>query len=422
MPRRLLADITPLRESPDFRRLYVGQLISFIGTQLTLVAVPYQVFHLTHSSLQVGLVSLAELGPLILGSLVGGAVADSTDRRRLLLRMQVLMACTSAGLAFNASLDRPAVWPIYILSALAAGFSGVDRPARSAVIPNVVARAQLPAAYALWQVLLQVGGVLGPALAGLLITGMGLTAVFTLDVLTFVAAFAAVLRMAPVPPEGGGTKAGLTSIAEGLRFLRNRRQLLGVFAIDLDAMVFGLPRALFPAMAVEVFGGGPTTYGLLAAAPGTGALVAAVTTGWVGHVRRQGRAVLVAVAVWGAAMVGFGLTGTLWVALVLLAVAGGADVVSAVFRNTILQTSVPDTLRGRVSSVQIAVVTGGPRLGDAEAGTVAALAGLRFSVVSGGVLCVLGVLAVAWLLPQFRDYRTDEEPVVAVPEPPATTS
>jgi len=310
---------------------------------------------------------------------------------------------------------------------LTARFSGIDRPARSAVIPNVVARAQLPAAYALWQILLQVGGVLGPALAGLLIAGVGLTAVFALDVLTFVAAFAAVLRMAPVPPAGGGTKAGLASIAEGLRFLRSRRELLGVFAIDLNAMVFGLPRALFPAMAVQVFGGGPTTYGLLAAAPGTGALLAALTTGWVSHVRRQGRAVLVAVAVWGGAMVGFGLTRTLWVALVLLAVAGGADVVSAVFRNTILQTSVPDTLRGRVSSVQIAVVTGGPRLGDAEAGTVAALAGLRFSVVSGGVLCVLGVLAVAWRLPQFRDYRTvtldPECPTPPVPvDAPSPTS
>lgn len=206
---------------------------------------------------------------------------------------------------------------------------------------------------------------------------------------------------------------------EGLRFARDRKALLGVFVIDLDAMVFGLPRALFPAMAERVFGGGAATYGLLNAAPGAGALIGAVTTGWVSHVHRQGVAVLVSVAVWGAAMVGFGLTSWLWLALLFLAVAGAADMISAVFRNTILQTSVPDALRGRISSLQIAVVTGGPRLGDAEAGAVAALAGAQFSVVSGGLACVLGVLLVAKLLPDFTRYRTEEEPVEAVPEPPA---
>lgn len=416
--RRVLADITPLRESPDFRRLYVGQLISFIGTQLTVVAVPYQVFQLTDSSLQVGLVSLAQLGPLIIGSLIGGAAADSVDRRRLLLWMQVVMAITTAGLALNAMLDKPRVWPIYVLTALSAGLSGVDRPARSAAIPNIVERRSLPAAYALWQILMQVGTVVGPALAGVLLAEYGLGAVYWLDVLTFAAAFVAVARMQPLPPHGGGTKAGLASIVEGLRFLRGRRELAGVFVIDLNAMIFGLPRALFPAMAERVFGGGAATYGLLNAAPGAGALIGAVTTGWVSHVHRQGIAVLVSVAVWGIAMIGFGATSWLWLALLFLAVAGAADVISAVFRNTILQTTVPDSLRGRISSVQIAVVTGGPRLGDAEAGAVAALAGARFSVISGGVACVLGVLAVARWLPEFTRYRTEEDPVIVVPEPP----
>jgi MFS family permease len=416
--RRVLADITPLRESADFRRLYLGQLVSFVGTQLTVVAVPFQVYQLTNSSLQVGLVSLAQLGPLIIGSLIGGAVADSVDRRRLLLQMQVAMAVTTAGLAVNASLDQPQVWPIYVLTSIAAGFSGVDRPARSAAIPNVVEKRSLPAAYALWQILLQVGTVVGPALAGVLLSRYGLGAVYWLDVLTFTAAFAAVARMRPLPPHGG-TKAGLGSILEGLRFVRGRRALVGVFAIDLNAMIFGLPRALFPAMAEGVFGGGAATYGLLNAAPGAGALVGAVTTGWVSRIHRQGVAVLVSVAVWGAAMAGFGLTSSLWLALVFLAIAGAADVISAVFRNTILQTSVPDSLRGRISSLQIAVVTGGPRLGDAEAGAVAALSGARFSVVSGGLACVLGVLLVARWLPEFTRYRTEEEPVEAVPEPPA---
>jgi MFS family permease len=415
----VFADVSPLRDSPDFRRLFFGQLVSFVGTQLTTVAVPYQVFQLTHSSLQVGLVSLAQLGPLVVGSLVGGAIADSTDRRRLLLRMQLLMALTSIGLAANAMLDRPALWPVYVLTAVAAGFSGVDRPARSAAVPNIVERRQLPAAYALWQVLMQVGGVAGPALAGVLLATYGLGAVYWVDVATFAAAFVTVLRMRPLPPHGGGTKAGFGSILEGLRFVRDRRELAGVFAIDLDAMVFGLPRAVFPALAERVFGGGATTYGLLSAAPGAGALIGAVTTGWVSHVRRQGRAVLLAVAVWGAAMAVFGMTSWLWLALVLLAIAGAADVVSAVFRNTILQTTVPDALRGRLSSVQIAVVTGGPRLGDAEAGAVAALTSARVSVVSGGVACMLGVLAVARLLPEFSRYRTTHDDAVElVPEGP----
>ncbi|HVF74868.1 MAG TPA: MFS transporter [Acidimicrobiales bacterium] len=420
--RRVLADITPLRESADFRRLYFGQLISFVGTQLTVVAVPYQVFQLTDSSLQVGLVSLAQLGPLVVGSLVGGAIADSTDRRRILLWAQVVGAALAAGLAVNAMLDRPSLVAVYVLTAMAAALSGIERPARSAALPNVVKRQSLPAAYALWQILLHVGSVAGPALAGVLIATAGLEVVYWIDVATFAAALVSVYAMNPLPPHGGGTKAGLGSIVEGLRFLRGKRAIQGTFVIDLNAMIFGLPRAVFPAMAERVFGGGAATYGLLNAAPGAGALLGALTTGWVSHVRRQGLAVLISVALWGAAMVGFGFTPWLWLALVFLAVAGAADVVSAVFRNTILQTSIPDALRGRMSAVQIAVVTGGPRLGDAEAGAVAALAGARFSVVSGGLACVLGVVLVGKLLPEFTRYQAEEEPVETVPEPPPVSS
>lgn len=420
--RRVLADTTPLRESADFRRLYFGQLISFIGTQLTVVAVPYQVFQLTDSSLQVGLVSLAQLGPLVIGSLVGGAIADSTDRRRVLLWAQVVAAVVTVGLAVNAMLDRPALWVIYVLTSVAAAVSGIERPARSAALPNVVKRESLPAAYALWQILLHVGSVAGPALAGVLISRVGLEAVYWIDVATFGAAMVSVYAMSPLPPHGGGRKAGLGSIVEGLRFLRGKRAIQGTFVIDLNAMIFGLPRAVFPAMAERVFGGGAATYGLLTAAPGAGSLVGALTTGWVGHVKRQGMAVLVSVAVWGGAMVGFGLTSWLWAALLFLAIAGAADVVSAVFRNTILQTSVPDALRGRMSALHIAVVTGGPRLGDAEAGAMAALGGAQFSVVSGGLACLLGVLLVGKLFPEFTRYRVEEEPVASASEPPPVSS
>ena len=411
--RRILADVTPLRASREFRLLFSGQLVSFLGTQLTVVAVPYQVFVLTHSSLAVGMVSLAQLGPLIIGSLVGGSIVDSADRRRLMLGMQLALAAVSVGLALNAMRGDAALWPIFVLTAVAAALSGVDRPARSAIIPSLLEEELLPAAYALWQIQMQLGLALGPALAGLLLSQLGLAAVFWIDAMTFAAAFATTWRMDAHPPVGGGTKAGLGSIREGLRFVRGNRILQGGFLVDLDAMVLGMPRALFPALGTGLYGGGATTVGLLYAAPGVGALIGALTTGWVGHVRRQGLAVLVAVAVWGAAITGFGVVRWLPLGLLLLAAAGAADVVSAVFRNTILQLSVPDSLRGRLSALHIAVVTGGPRLGDAEAGTVAALATPRVSVISGGIGCMVGVALVGWALPEFRRYRTrGMEPLV----------
>jgi MFS family permease len=403
--RGILADLTPLRASRDFSLLFSGQLVSFLGSQLTVVAVPYQVYLLTHSSLAVGMVSLAQLGPLIVGSLIGGSIVDSADRRTLMLRMQLVLAAVSVGLALNAMRDNGAVWPLFVLTAIAAAFSGVDRPARSAIIPSLLDEDLLPAAYALWQIQMQLGFTLGPAAAGLLLSQVGLAAVFWIDAGTFIVAFALTLRMGPHPPVGGATKVGLGSIAEGLRFVRGNRLLQGGFLIDLDAMILGMPRALFPALGTGLYGGGATTVGLLYAAPGAGALLGALTTGWVGRVRHQGRAVLIAVAVWGAAITGFGATRVLPLGLALLALAGAADVISAVFRNTIFQLAVPDSLRGRLSALHIAVVTGGPRLGDAEAGAVAALTTPRVSVVSGGVGCMIGVVLVGWALPEFRRYR-----------------
>lgn len=396
MPR-VVADITPLRTSKDFRRLYVGQLISFLGSQLTVVAVPVQVFQLTGSSFAVGLVSLAQLPPLVVGSLIGGSVADSTDRRRLLLAMQVALAVTNVPLALNAMRgDDASLWPVVVFSALAAGLSGIERPARSAAIPSMFDdAASLPAAYALWQILIQVGSVVGPALSGLLLGQVGLAGVYWIDVVSFAAAFIAVLGLKPLPPRGPATKPGLRSVLDGLRFLRGRPVIQGVFLLDINAMVFGMPRALFPALGTGFYGGGEATVGLLFAAPGAGALAGALFTGWVSRVRRQGRAVFVAVAVWGIAIAAFGLARWLPIGLALLAVAGAADVVSAVFRNTILQTRIPDNLRGRLSAVQITVVTGGPRLGDLESGAVAAVAGPQVSVVSGGLACLAGVVLLA---------------------------
>jgi predicted MFS family arabinose efflux permease len=275
----------------------------------------------------------------------------------------------------------------------------------------MVGLAAVPAANAMFQALFQTGGIVGPALAGLLLAGAGARAVYWIDVFSYLVALASVLAISPQPPARGAAGAapvrpGWRSTMEGLRFVRRSQPVQGAYLIDLNAMVFGMPRALFPALAANVFGGGATTVGLLYAAPGAGALLGALTSGWVGRVRRQGFAVICAVIVWGLAIAGFGVVRFLPLALLLLAVAGLADVVSAVFRNTIIQFAAPDAMRGRLQGVQMAVVAGGPRLGDLEAGVVATAFGDTVSVVSGGLACVAGALVVARLLPGFRHERS----------------
>ncbi|HVM64352.1 MAG TPA: MFS transporter [Acidimicrobiales bacterium] len=399
MPR-LFADISPLREHRAFRRLWLGQVVSGLGSQLTIVGIAYQTYRLTGSSFMVGLVSLVQLAPLLVGSLWGGSIVDAHDRRRVLLVTQVALAATSLGLAVNAALPHPVLWPIFLCTAASAGFQGVDMPARRAALPMIVPHDDLPAAIALQQVLFQLTAVVGPALAGLLIATTSLSFVYGADVASFGAGFTAVVLLPALVPAGGGTPAGWRSVAEGMRYLRGQRLLASTFWIDINAMVFGMPRALFPALGTQFFGGGAGTVGLLYAAPAAGALIGALLTGWVSAVRRQGRAVVIAVIVWGAAIAVFGLIPILWVGLVLLAVAGAADVVSAVFRNAILQMTVPDHLQGRLNGVFTAVVTGGPRLGDAEAGAVAAIAGPQVSVVSGGLACIAGVGLIVWKVPE----------------------
>jgi MFS family permease len=416
----VVIDVSPLRRSRDLRYLIAGQLISELGSQLTVVTVPYQVYLLTHSSLDVGLVSLAQLVPLIVGSLLGGSLADVIDRRLLLLVTQLLMAASIAGLAINADLG-PSLWPLFVLPALAQGFSAICDAGRSAMLPNLVRRSEVSTANAMFQVLFQVGTVVGPAIAGLLLAGAGVKFVYWLDVAGLGAATLGVFLISAQRPVAGSSShpPGLRSILEGLSFVRGRQAIQGAYLLDINAMVFGMPRALFPALALTGFGGGARTLGFLYAAPGAGALIGAVTTGWVGRVQRQGRAVIIAVLVWGAAISCFGLVHWLPLALLLLAVAGCADVISAVFRSTIIQLAIPDALRGRLMGLQTAVVTGGPRVGDVESGAVAAAFGDTTSVVSGGLACIVGALLLARALPGFRRQNTADaapEPATAVPD------
>ena len=418
--RHMVIDVSPLRRSRDLRYLVTGQLVSELGSQLTAVAVPYQVYLLTRSSLDVGLVSLAQVVPLIIGSLFGGSLADVIDRRLLLIFTQVLMAASIAGLAINTDLG-PSLWPLFVLPALAQGFSAIGDAGRSAMLPNLVSRSEVSTANAMFQVLFQVGTVVGPAVAGLLLAGAGVKFVYWLDVAGLSVATLGVLLIAAQRPAPGASAhpPGLRSIVEGLSFVRGRQGIQGAYLLDINAMVFGMPRALFPALAITTFGGGARTLGLLYAAPGAGALIGAVMTGWVGKVQRQGRAVIIAVLAWGAAITVFGLVHSLPLALLLLAVAGCADVISAVFRSTIIQLAVPDALRGRLMGLQTAVVTGGPRIGDAESGAVAAAFGDTTSVVSGGLACIVGALLLARALPGFR--LQSASATEAGPEPELTT-
>jgi MFS family permease len=407
---RVLLDVSPIRDSREYRLLFSGQLISFFGRQLTIVASSLQIFLLTNSSLQVGLLSLAQLGPVIVCSFIGGTLADAVDRRKVLIGANVAMTFTSAGLALNAASDHASVWPIYVCTALSAGLSSIDSPTRSAVVPSLVGRERIPAAAALNQIGYQAGSVIGPALAGLVIGTLSLSAAYWFDVATFVVSLVLLLRLPAMLPEGGGTKAGLGSVKEGLRYARKERVVQGVFLIDIDAMVFGMPRALFPQLGTELFRGGAGAVGLLYAAPGVGAFLGAATTGWVSTVRRQGAAVLWAVAAWGVAIALFGVSTWLPLGLLFLAIAGAADVISAVFRGTILQLHVPDRLRGRLNALNIAVVTGGPRLGDVESGVVATAVNAQVSVVTGGLACVAGVLVLARLVPDLARWQATPDP------------
>jgi MFS family permease len=406
--RGVIVDIAPLRASADYRRLWAADLVASSAHELVAVAVPYQVFILTRSSLAVGLVGAAELVPLLLGSLAAGAVVDAHDRRRLILIAQVGAAACALVLALLAASGSPPVAAIYGVAAAVAAFASIEAPVRNASIPELVGSHYLPPALALNQIVGQVTSLAGPALAGVLLATTGVTAVYVTAVAAFAIALVAVTRVRPLPPANAGEATrGWAAVKEGLAFARSTPVLLSTFVIDLNAMIFGMPRALFPALAVTTYHVGPDGLGLMYAAPGAGALLGAAASGWVGGVRRQGLAVIVSVVVWGAAIVAFGLVPRDWfpLALVLLAAAGWADVVSAVFRNTILQLVAPAAMRGRLSALHIAVVTSGPRLGDVEAGTVAALTSVRFSVVSGGLACIAGVALMHALSPVFARYR-----------------
>ncbi|HYM69097.1 MAG TPA: MFS transporter [bacterium] len=402
--RRHVIDTAPLREFREFRLLWIGQSVSNLGNRVTQVALAFQVYQLTGSSLAVGLLALARVVPLLACSLLGGAIADAVDRRRWLLWAQTAAAAGSLALAVN-TFASPRLWAIYALTAALAAVRALYSPGLGSLVPLLVPRAQLPAALALNSVYGTATSLVGPVLGGVLIARLGVGGAYLVDVGTYTAALAALAAMTPVPPVRGTPPPGLGSIREALRFLKGRPVLQSTFLVDLNAMIFGMPTSLFPALAARA-GGGAQALGLLYAAPYAGALLASLLSGGVGRVRRQGQAVIVAVFIWGAAIAAFGFARSLWLMAVFLILAGAADFVSAVFRDTIAQTVVPDAMRGRLSGMEQAVVASGPEIGDIEAGVVASLVSIPFSIISGGLACMVGVGALALAVPQFHRYDT----------------
>ena len=405
---RLLVDVRPLRVKP-FRRLWLGQAVSLLGSMISFVAVPYQLYELTHSTLQVGLLAFADLVPLLTLAFVGGTVADAVDRRRLLLVTEVGFAVVSLLLAANASLEHPRVWALYVLAFAGASFWALGSPALRSLTPRLVPEQQLSAAVALNSVYSNLGAVAGPALGGVLISVFGLTTTYLIDFGSFAASLVAIALLPSIPPAEEAARAGLRSMIEGFRFVRRQKVVMGIFLLDTNAMIFGMPSALFPALAEHRFHGGAGTVGLLYGAPYAGALAASIVSGPIHRIRRQALAVAVFAGAWGVAIIGFGLATNLWLALVFLVFAGAADFVSAALRSTIVLEATPDAMRGRVSGIELAQVASAPTLGNVEAGVVASFTSLRFSIVSGGVACVLGTIALLVAIPQLIRYEARRE-------------
>jgi MFS family permease len=409
----ILLDLTPLRVSPAYRRLYTGFTFAGIGSQLTIVAIGLQVYALTGSSFSVGLVGLFALVPIIVMGLYGGALIDAHDRRTVALVASAVMWSSGILTAMQAWLGNTNPLVLYLLVAVnSAGFAVVS-PARSAIYPRLLDRGLLPAANALTVFAFNVALTVGPLLAGFLVAWRGYTLAYSVDVVLFTSALWGLFRLPPIPPQPDPSglaprRPGLASVLDGLRFLGTRPNVRMTFLADLCAMILAMPRALFPAVAALAFGGGARTVGLMASAIALGSIVAMIFSGRLGHLRRQGLAVVICVALWGVSIFGFGLavgsagslltaSSALVVGGVFLACAGAADSVSAVFRTTILQAATPDHLRGRLQGVFIVVVAGGPRLGDFVSGTIATAYSEAFAAIAGGIACVLAVAALsAW--------------------------
>lgn len=402
-----LVNLSIFRHNRNFLFLFIGQCVSLMGTMIVSVALPYQIYTLTHSTLMVGILSLCQLGPLLFTALLGGAFADRYHRRLLLLLSEALLACCSLVLAYNAAQGESLI-VIFLIAMVGSAITGLHRPALDSIVQQIVAKEDFPAVGSLASIKASFCMIAGPALGGLLVAHSGLVVTYLVDVSSFVISLCALLAMTgiPKPLASEVDESTFTAIKSGFRYAFSRQELIGTYLVDFVAMIFGMPTALFPALALKF--GGATSLGLLYSAPAMGALVVAFFSGWARHIKRHGAAIAVSAALWGVAMIGFGLSQPLWLALLFLAIAGGFDAISGIYRSIMWNETIPNQLRGRLAGIEMISYLSGPRMGDAEAGLVASLIGVEAAIVSGGVLCVIGVAICCWSLPIFWRYRATD--------------
>ncbi|MFF0783259.1 MFS transporter [Streptomyces sp. NPDC003720] len=422
MPKALLPDLAPWKASADFRRLWASGLVSNFGSFLTFVALPVQLKELTGSAAAVGAIGAVELVPLIVFGLYGGALADALDKRRLIVWTEAGQGLLSAALLVDALLPRPAVWPLYLIAALSSALVSVQRPALDSLLPRIVAHEHLPAAASLNSLRWTVGGVAGPAVAGVVVAYAGLGWAYAADLLTFAVSLLFVARLAPSPASHEAAKPDLRAVAEGARYAWSRKELLGTYAVDLAAMFLAMPLAVLPFLADELHA--EWALGLMYATFPLGALLVSLTSGWTSRVHRHGRMVVLSAALWGLAVAAAGVAGEVWLVLLLLTVAGGCDMVSGIFRGAMWNQTIPDELRGRLAGIELLSYSVGPQLGQVRSGGVAAWAGVRASVWSGGALCAGAMGLLALCLPGLMAYdaRTSEHAVRLREQRAATAS
>ncbi len=401
-------DLSPLFKNRDFRYLYFGQFISLIGTMLSFVALPFQIYELTQSTFAVGLLGVVELVPLLLTAFIGGALADVMDRRKLLLWSELGMSLGCAALLTNSLLAHPNMWAIYIVAGMLSALSGLHRPSLDAMFPRLVAHDEIQSASILGSLRGTVGMIGGPAIAGLCISYFGLPWTYAIDLATFVISLLAIAMIKSMAPTGEQDRPSFKSIGEAMRYALSRHELLGTYVVDFSAMVFAMPNALFPAIAQSL--GGTKYLGWLYSAPAVGALVVTLLSGWTKNIKRHGAAVIIAATLWGLSILAFGFAPNIILMLFFLALAGAADGVSGIFRVTIWNETIPDKIRGRMASLEMVSYMSGPLLGNTYAGFIASVSSTHTAITSGGSLCVLGVLLSAILLPGFWKYYRHEHP------------
>lgn len=398
-----LLNLSILRRNRNFTLLYIGQFVSFFGTMITGVALPYQIYTLTQSTLMVGLLSLFQLLPLLVTALIGGVFADRYHRRLLLIISEIILAIGCLLLAVNSQAATPHIWLIFLIPTIMSAFTGLHRPALDSIVQQLVDKKDFPVVGSLATFKASVCMLVGPAVGGLIIAHFGIFVTFLVDFATFMISLIALLLMTHVPkPQGNHDDSTWSSVKEGVRYAFSRQELLGSYVVDFSAMIFGMPSALFPAIAQSF--GSVKVLGFLYAAPAMGALAISFFSGWTQQVKRHGRAIAISAALWGVAIIFFGMATNLYLAIFFLSVAGVFDAISGIFRSIMWNETIPHGLRGRLSGIEMLSYLSGPKLGDTEAGLVAAALGVTTSIISGGILCVISVAACCYFLPKFWHY------------------